>query len=73
MKTTMDEELIQVKAKIAATEEKLTKAEIAATEANLTDAQRKEELVLSLRNLLAGLYQKELFLLSPGEMHYNRG
>jgi hypothetical protein len=71
----MDDELIQVKAKIAATEEKLTNAEIAATKADLTEAerQRKEALVLSLTNLLAGLYQKELFLLSAGEIYCNRG
>jgi hypothetical protein len=75
MKTTMDDELIQVKAKIAATEEKLTNAEIAATEANLTEAkrQRKEELVLSLTNLLARLYEKELLLLSAGEIYCNIG
>jgi hypothetical protein len=56
-------ELIQVKAKIATTEIKLSKAE----------AEGKEELVLSLTNLLVGLNQKELLLLSAGEMHYNRG
>jgi septal ring factor EnvC (AmiA/AmiB activator) len=61
--TTMDDELIQVKAKIARTEIKLSKAE----------AEGKEELVLSLTNLLVGLNQKELLLLSAGEMHYNGG
>jgi hypothetical protein len=63
MKAAMDDELIQVKAKIAATEADLTEAKL----------QRKEELVLSLTNLLVGLNQKELLLLSAGEMHYNRG
>jgi hypothetical protein len=50
------------------------KAKIAATEADLTEAKRegKEELVLMYGNLLVGLNQKELFLLSAGEMHYNR-
>jgi hypothetical protein len=63
LRTTMDDELIQVKAKIAATEADLTEAK----------RERKEELVLSLTNLLVGLNQKELLLLSAGEMHYNRG
>jgi hypothetical protein len=59
MKAAMDDELIQVK------------AEIAATKADLTEAKRrqKEELVLSLTNLLVGLNQKELFLLSAGEIY----
>jgi hypothetical protein len=49
--------------------------EIVATKADLTEAkrERKEDLVLSLTNLLVGLNQKELLLLSAGEMHYNRG
>jgi hypothetical protein len=37
------------------------------------EAEGKEELVLSLTNLLVGLNQKELLLLSAGEMHYNGG
>jgi hypothetical protein len=59
MKTTMDDELIQVKAKIATTEREWDTAKTAATKANLTEAerQRKEELVLSLTNLLVGLNQ----------------
>jgi hypothetical protein len=63
LRTTMDDELIQVKAKIAATEADLTEAK----------RERKEELVLSLTNMLVGLNQKELLLLSAGEMYYNRG
>jgi hypothetical protein len=66
MKAAMDDELIQVKAKIAATEEKLATAE----------DKGDKELVLSLTNLLARLYEKEARVearLSPGEMHYNRG
>jgi hypothetical protein len=49
--------------------------EIVATKADLTEAkrERKEDLVLSLTNLLVGLNQKELLLLSAGEMYYNRG
>jgi hypothetical protein len=78
----MDDELIQVQAKIAATEEKLTNAEIAATKADLTEAerQRKEELVLTLTNLLVKLYDKEARIearvearLSAGEIYCNRG
>jgi hypothetical protein len=61
-KTIMKDELGEVKAKIAETEIKLSKAE----------AEGKEEPVLSLTNLLVGLNQKELLLLSAGEMHYNR-
>jgi hypothetical protein len=55
----MDDELRQVQ------------EEIAATKADLTEAkrERKEELVLSLTNLLTRLYQKELFLLSAGGRH----
>jgi hypothetical protein len=62
----MDDELSEVKAKIATTEIKLSKAE----------AEGKEELVLSLTNLLVRLYDKEARIearLSAGEMHYNRG
>jgi hypothetical protein len=71
----MDDKLRQVQEEIAATKEKLTNAEMAATKADLTEAerQRKEDLVVSLTNLLVGLNQKELLLLSAGEMHYNRG
>ena len=56
-----DELLRQVQEEIAATKEKLTNAEIAATEADLTEAkrERKEELVLTLTNLLVKLYDKE--------------
>jgi predicted S18 family serine protease len=59
----MDDKLRQVQEEIAATKEKLTNAEMAATKADLTEAerQRKEDLVVSLTNLLAGLNQKELF------------
>jgi hypothetical protein len=53
----MNDELGEVKAKIAATEIKLSKAE----------ADKKEELVLSLTNLLVGLNQKDL--LSAGEIY----
>jgi hypothetical protein len=63
IKTTMDDKLRQVQEEIAATKEKLATAE----------RQRKEDLVVSLTNLLVGLNQKELLLLSAGEMHYNRG
>jgi predicted aspartyl protease len=56
-KTIMNDELGEVKAKIAATEIKLSKAE----------ADKKEELVLSLTNLLVGLNQKDL--LSAGEIY----
>ena len=74
----MDDELIQVKAKIAATEKELDTAKTAATEADLTEAkrQRKEELVLSLTNLLVRLYEKEARVearLSAGEIYCNRG
>jgi hypothetical protein len=55
-KTTMDDELIQVKAKIAATGKDLATAK--------TDKDR--DLVLSLTNLLTALYEKELLLLSAG-------
>jgi hypothetical protein len=54
--TTMDDELIQVKAKIAATKKDLATAK--------TDKDR--DLVLSLTNLLTALYEKELLLLSAG-------
>jgi predicted S18 family serine protease len=76
IKTTMDDKLRQVQEEIAATKEKLTNAEMAATKADLTEAerQRKEELVLTLTNLLVKLYDKEARIearLSAGEMHYN--
>jgi hypothetical protein len=61
-KTFMNDELDEVKAKIATTEIDLTTAK----------AEGKDDLVLSLTHLLVGLIQKEL-LLSAGEMHYNRG
>jgi hypothetical protein len=50
----------------------MAKAEIAAFKADLAEAkrERKEELVLSLTNLLAVLYKKELLLLSAGEIYY---
>jgi hypothetical protein len=63
IKTTMDDELRQVQEEIAAFKKELATAK--------TDKDR--ELVLSLTNLLVGLNQKELLLLSAGEMHYNRG
>jgi hypothetical protein len=62
-------------------EGKLTNAEIAATKADLTEAerQRKEELVLTLTNLLVKLYDKEARIearvearLSAGEIYCNR-
>jgi hypothetical protein len=58
----MNDELGEVKAKIAETYIKLSKAK----------AEGKEELVLSLTNLLVVLNQQKLLLLSAGEMHYNR-
>jgi hypothetical protein len=66
LRTTMDDELIQVKAKIAATEADLTEAK----------RERKEELVLSLTNLLVRLYEKEARVetrLLAGEIYCNRG
>jgi hypothetical protein len=56
----MDDKLRQVQEEIAATKEKLATAE----------RKRKEDLVLSLTNLLVGLNQKELFLLSAGEIYF---
>jgi hypothetical protein len=78
MKTTTDDELIQVKAEIAATKKELDTAKTAATEADLTEAkrERKEELVLSLTNLLVRLYEKEARVetrLLAGEIYCNRG
>jgi uncharacterized membrane protein (DUF106 family) len=63
-KTTMNDELLRQ-----------VQEEIAATKADLTEAKadKDRELVLSLTNLLVGLNQKELLLLSAGEMHYNGG
>jgi hypothetical protein len=70
IKTTMDDELIQVKAKIVETEGELAIAK--------TDKDR--ELVLSLTNLLVRLYEKEARIearvearLSAGEIYCNRG
>jgi hypothetical protein len=66
MQTIMDDELIQVKAKMAATKIELATAE--------TDKDR--ELVLTLTNLLVRLCDEKARVearLSPGEMHYNRG
>jgi septal ring factor EnvC (AmiA/AmiB activator) len=57
--TTMDDELIQVKAEIAATKADLTEAK----------ANKDRELVLTLTNLLVGLNQQKLFLLSAGEIY----
>jgi hypothetical protein len=74
----MDDELIQVKAMIAETEEELTRANIEATKADLTEAerQRKEDLVLARTNLLVRLYDEEARVesrLLAGEIYYNRG
>ena len=69
MQTIMDDELIQVKAKMAATKIELATAE--------TDKDR--ELVLTLTNLLVKLYDKEARIearvearLSAGEIYCNR-
>jgi hypothetical protein len=62
----MDDELSEVKAKIATTDIKLSKAE----------AEGKDDLALMYGNLLVRLYEKEARIearLSAGEMHYNRG
>jgi hypothetical protein len=62
----MNDELGEVQAKIATTEKDLTTAK----------AEGKDDLVLSLTNLLVRLYDKEARIearLSAGEMHYNRG
>jgi hypothetical protein len=66
LRTAMDDELIQVKAKIAATEADLTEAK----------RERKEDLVLSLTNLLARLYDDKARVearLSAGEIYCSRG
>ena len=59
----MDDELRQVQEEIAATKGELATAK--------TDKDR--ELVLSLTNYLVGLNQKELLLLSAGEIYCSRG
>jgi hypothetical protein len=62
----MDDELIQVKAEIAATKEKLATAE----------DKGDKELVLSFTNLLARLYEKQARVearLSAGEIYCSRG
>jgi hypothetical protein len=59
----MDDELRQVQEEIAATKKELATAK--------TDKDR--ELVLSLTNYLVGLNQKELLLLSAGEIYCSRG
>jgi hypothetical protein len=66
MQTIMDNELIQVKAKIAATEIELATAK--------TDKDR--ELVVPLNYLLARLYDEKARVearLSAGEIYCNRG
>jgi hypothetical protein len=63
MNTTMDEELRQVQKEIAATKADLTQAK----------ADKDRKLVLTLTNLLVGLNQKELFLLSAGEIYCDEG
>jgi predicted DNA-binding protein YlxM (UPF0122 family) len=65
-KTTMDDKLRQVQAEIAATEEKLATAK----------DKEKEDLVLSLTNLLVKLYNEEARVearLSAGNIYCNRG
>jgi ATP-dependent protease HslVU (ClpYQ) peptidase subunit len=63
MNTTMDEELRQVQKEIAATKADLTKAK----------RERKEDLVLMYGNMLVVLNQKELLLLSAGEIYCDEG